>query len=184
MKNERPNTFLIILVSAGIFAVLASSSIYTWLFFEVRATLTQVSVLAEEAQILATQNANTQTVRRIVRDMQEQITELNTYFLVEKEIVAFLEDVESLGEHAGTLIDVRTVRVKEAIDKDESIIPLELTLSSTGTLQQVFYALSLLEVYPKALTFERVAITQHPTDFSWSGVFNITVLQAAAIDTI
>ncbi|QSH39131.1 hypothetical protein JXR01_02375 [Candidatus Kaiserbacteria bacterium] len=184
MKNERPNTLLIILVSVGVFAVFASSFMYIWLFLEVRATLTQVSASAEEAQILATQNAHTQTVRRIVRDTQEQIGELNTYFLAEKEIVAFLEDIENLGEHAGAVIDVRTVSVEEAIDKDESIIPLELTLSSTGTLQQVFYTLSLLEVYPKALTFERVSLTQHPTDFSWNGVFNVTVLQAATIETI
>lgn len=184
MKTSRPNTLLTLLVGFGVVSVLISSVAYVWLFLEVRSTITAVSTSAESAQLLAAQNAHTQTVRRIVRDTQKERDELNTYFLTENEIVEFLEDIENLGQHAGAPIDVRTVSVEDPIDKDESIVPLELTLHSTGTLQQLFYTLSLLEVYPKALTIERVSFSQHPTDFSWGGTFNIVVLQTALSETI
>lgn len=177
MKNLNQNNALFIIVGIGTIVTCITIVTYAWLFFEVNKTITQVTSAAEESQLLAAQNAHTQTVRRIIRDTQDSRKELNTFFLTDKEIVTFLEDMENLGVHANAPIAVQSVSVEDAIDKDGRVVPLELTLRSEGTLQQVFYTLSLLETYPKALNIGKVSLKQSPTDLMWEGVFNIVALQ-------
>ena len=180
--NSKNTLFSLFVASIVVVGLLGAS--YIWVFLEVRSEIAKVTVAAEEAQILATQNAHVQTVRRVVRDTQIQRETLSTYFLSEEEIVEFLEEIENLGTHAGSQVSVQTVQAGEAVDKDGAIIPLQLTLRSGGSLQAVFYTLALLESYPKALSVEEVVLIQNPTTFEWSGMFNVVAMQARAVENI
>lgn len=179
MKESNQNTVLLILLVVGSIVTAVSVATYVWLFIKVGDTAAQATIGAEEAQLLATKNAHTQTVRRVVRDTEPQRAELNSYFVTETEFVSFLENIEGLGQTAGAPIQVQSVSIGKAIDKDELLVPLELDLRSVGTLQGVFHVLALLEAYPKVLYVRSARITQHPTDLNWQGSFNIEVIQIA-----
>lgn len=171
------NTLLIILTIVGVVAMVVSTAAYSWLFVKVRGTIAQVAFTAEEAQLLATKNAHTQTVRRIVRDTQEEREELNEYFLTQDEIVVFLEDVESLTADSGAKVSVETVGEGASIDKDGLVKPLLVDLKLSGTLEEVFHALALIETFPKAVTVRDARITQSPAKKTWQGVLNIHVIK-------
>jgi len=177
MDTFRRNILLIILASIGIVAMLVSIVSYSWLFIKVTNTIEAAALTSEEVQLLSTKNAHTQTVRRVVRDTQIQREELGSYFITEETLASFLGDIEELGSYTGAAIDVQSVSLGDAIDKDELVAPLKLSLKSEGELQDIFYTLALLEVFPKALTIDRVRFTQNPDTLSWQGVFDIEVIK-------
>lgn len=177
MKGAGQNTFLLILLVIGLVVTVVSITTYGWLFAKVGDTASRATITAEEAQLLATKNAHTQTVRRVVRDTQTQRQQLDSYFVTEPEFVSFLEEIESLGASAGAPIQVQSVGIGKPIDKDELVVPLELDLRSEGTLRGVFHVLTLLEAYPKVMHVRSARITQHPTDLNWVGAFNVEVIQ-------
>ncbi|PCI89751.1 hypothetical protein COB18_03020 [Candidatus Kaiserbacteria bacterium] len=180
MEKTRTNKIVITLLSVGAVTLGISMSAYSWVFFEMQQTVTQIANITNETQILATQNAHAQTVRRIVRDTQDERSELDTYFLIEDDIVTFFADLENLGTSAGVNISVSSVKVGKPLDNDKFITPLTLTLESAGSLRQVFHTLALLEAYPKALQITQTRIVQHPSEDSWQGTFAITAIK---IDT-
>lgn len=183
MRTASKNTVLILLVCAGVTLFVAATGAYAWLFLEVRHTLEDVTVTVEEARLVATRDAHTQTVRRVVRDTESERAEIDSYFLKEEEIVTFLEDIEALGVHVGAPVTVQSVAVEEAVDKDERIIPLRLVLQSEGTLQELFYMLQLLETFPAALRVEKIQVTQDAEERTWNGTFHIIVLRLARAGT-
>ncbi|MAZ67215.1 hypothetical protein CL652_00385 [bacterium] len=176
------NTLFIVLVTVGVVSMVISTMAYTWVFAKVRNTIAQVSLTAEETQLLATKNAQTQTLRRIVRDTQQEREELDTYFVTGNGIVRFLEDIEALAKNSGAKVSVETVGEGSAIDKDGLVRPLMVDLKLDGTLQEIFYALSLIETFPKAIVVRTVRITQHPTERAWQGVVSINVTKVETFD--
>lgn len=182
MRNASKNTSLVLLVGTGVLALVVATAAYAWLFFEVRHTLEDVARTAEAAQLVATRNAHTQTVRRVVRDTEAERAELDNYFLREESIVTFLEDIEELGVHAGAPLTVQSVSVEDALDKDERIVPLHLVLRSEGSLQELFYIMQLLETFPAAVSLQKVQLTQHVENLTWDGTFHITVLRLTRLN--
>ena len=176
------NTLLLVLVTIGVIAMTISVVAYSWLFIKVHNTITEVVFASEEVQLLATKNAHTQTVRRVVRDTQLERDEINSYFVTDEGLVSFLEDIEELGVHAGAPISVQSVSVGDTIDKDELVAPLELLLKSEGTLPEVFYMLALLEAFPKVITVDSVRFTQLPNTLEWQGEFDVIVIKIASKD--
>jgi len=182
MKATKRNIFLLVLAIIGVLTMLVSITAYAWLFLKVNNTLEQISIASGEVQLLSVKNEQIQTVRREVRDTQEQRAELNSYFITEEGIVDFIEDIEKLGEHAGASVSVQAVSVGDPLDKDGLLVPLSISLKSEGTLREVFYTLALLEAFPKALNVKNVRFAQHPTDLTWQGVFDIVAVEITSED--
>lgn len=177
MQNSHTHTLLLILVGVGLATCVLSLSAYMWVFVKVEDTVNRVSVISEEAQLLATKNAHTQTVRRIVRDTLHEREALNEYFLTEEELVTFLGSLETLSTYSGATVAIQSVSVGEAIDKDGLITSLKLSLKSIGSLQAVYHNLALLETFPKTVSVNSIRLTQDPSTLVWEGVFDITVIK-------
>ena len=158
---------------------LLSVAAYAWLFTEVRSLVAEVAIAAEEASILSTQNKNTQTIRRVVRDTKEERAELQSYFVNEDELVSFLEKLEAVGVRTGAPLSVENVGARGAVDKDGLIVPLSLSLRATGTFRQVVHTLALVEAFPKVLSLERVRLSQLP-DEGWQAIYEVELLQGTA----
>ena len=170
-----------ILVGAIVTTVVALLSVgaYVWLFIEVRTLVADVAVAAEEANVLSAQNKNTQTIRRVVRDTKNERAELQTYFVSEEELVAFLEELEVISTHTGSVITVQSVSAQKAIDKDDLLVPLALSLRASGTFTQVVHTLALIETFPKVLNLERVSFTQSANDGLWRGSYEVVLFQGS-----
>jgi len=176
-KKIGRNTLLVSLAVVGVVAVISSTLLYSFAFIKVRGIITQVANTSEEAQLLAKKNTHIQTVRRVVRDTQPEREKIDAYFLTDDEIVSFLEEVEGLGTHVGVEVTVQAVSVGKPIDKDERITPLNLVLKSEGSLEKIFYLLTLLEDFPKAMSVQEVQFSQQPDEGIWVGNFDIVVLK-------
>jgi Na+-translocating ferredoxin:NAD+ oxidoreductase RnfG subunit len=177
------NTLLVILAIVGMVSVGMSAAVYFWLFAKVQDTVAQAARTTEEAQVLTITNDRTQTVRRIVRDIQQERNELNTYFVTEDGIVTFLEDVENLTADTGAEVRVQSVAEGSPIDKDGMVASLQVTIALQGTFQEVFHSLALLEKFPKAMTMREVRIIQNPTEARmWKAEVNIYVTKIDVSD--
>ena len=181
MQSSRSHTGLIIFAIIGIVGICASGVAYWYMFFNVRSAIAEVSFVSEEAQLLATKNAHTQTVRRIVRDTQAQRDELASYFTNEAHIVDFLEGIERLRSQTGATLRIQSVNVGDSIDKDGLVAPLQLAIDTEGTLQEVFYTLKLLESYPLAMHVEKVRLVQDAEELTWKGDFDVVVIQSESV---
>ena len=177
MKYAKENIFLITVAAVSVCGMVVAFGLYIWVFSQVRATITQASLMSEELQLLATQNTHTQTIRRLVRDTQEEQTKLDTYFVNEESLVAFLEDLEDIGMRTGVVLSVESVSVGQAVDKDELLIPLILNVKSTGSFQSVVHTLALLESLPQATQITQARLTQSSENASWNGLYSLSVLQ-------
>ena len=177
MHFFKHNTPLVILVGVSVVALGISSATYMWLFTKVNDTIREAAIISESAQLLSAQNAYTQTIRKIVRDTSDEREKINSYFVTDEGLVSFLEDIEGLGTRAGVNLEVQSVSVGNTIDKDGLVSPLRLSLESEGTITEIYYILSLLEAYPKALSVRRVQIYQRPDTLVWVGTFDIEVIK-------
>ncbi len=168
-----------ILVGVSLVALAISSATYMWLFIKVNDTIREVAIVSESAQLLSAQNAYTQTIRKIVRDTSSERDKINSYFVTDEGLVSFLENIEGLGTRAGVSLEVQSVSVGDSIDKDGLVSQLRLSLESEGTIKEIYYILSLLEAYPKALSVRRVQMNQRSDTLAWVGTFDIEVIKVS-----
>ncbi|MDP2650115.1 MAG: hypothetical protein Q8P16_00955 [bacterium] len=176
VRAETTHTPFAVAAGSLVFAALLIAA-YAWLFLGVRATLADTAALVGETQLLARNNAHIQTVRKIVRDTAALRGELNSYFVGEHDIVAFLEDVEALGTYAGADVSVRSVESAGPLAKDVPIEQLKMSLRADGALADVLHLLALLESLPKAITLEKAQIVRRASDGLWQGTFDLSVAQ-------
>ncbi len=177
MNLFKHNAPLMILVGVSLVALVVSSATYIWLFIKVNDTIREAAIVSESAQLLSAQNAYTQTIRKIVRDTSDDRDKINSYFITDEKLVSFLENIENLGTRAGVSLEVQSVSVGDTIDKDGLVSQLRLSLESEGTIKEVYYILSLLEAYPKALSVRRVQMNQRSDTLAWVGTFDIEVIK-------
>ncbi len=180
MPHLPSHTRLRIFAALSTLVMCASAGGYAWLFVQERETITQAAQVAGDAQLLATRNAHTQTVRRVVRDTRDERARLNTYFVNDTELVTFLEEIESLGTYANAQTIVSSVQVGDSRDDDDRIVDLELLLNAEGSFASVMQVLALLEAFPSALDVVNVQLTQQSQRDTWTGVFELVAVRAEA----
>lgn len=177
MSTTKLPSSLLFLTALSVVSMLILFVAYVWLFAEVHSTIDEGAHIAQEAQLAATRNAHTQTVRRVVRDTQQERAVLDTYFASEEDIVDFLEEFESIGSAAGTVFRVQSVSLGNTLDADERLIELTLTTQASGTFARVVHTLALLESFPKAARVDAVRIVENPETGEWLGTFDVVVVQ-------
>lgn len=182
MNLFKKNALLMILVGISLVALVISFTTYAWLLVKVNDTIREAALASENVQLLAAKNAYTQTIRKIVRDTTDEREEINSYFITDEKLVSFLENIEGLGTRAGAGLEVQSVSVGDAIDKDGLVSPLKLSLKSEGTITEIYYILNLLEAYPKALSVKRVQMNQQADTLTWVGVFDIEVIKVLTLN--
>lgn len=178
--HTRTHTALALAALVSAVCALVCAAGYVWLFAAVRDTVRSASLAAEEAALLSTRQAHAQTVQRVVRDSQTQRTALNTYFITDDTVVDFLGDIEALSRETGAALGVSAVAVGEPVDTDGAMVPLMLSLTTRGTLSDVFYTLALLEAYPKALVVRDARFTQQEGGTLWEAQYDVVVMRISA----
>ena len=182
MKYFGETIWLTLATTISILVMVVSGVAYVMLYLGVDRAFRERVSFTEEAQLLETQNIRTNNIRSLIRNNTQVRQELDTYFVKEDNVVAFLGEIENLGILSGTLVNIESVNLGETIDKDGLIEELKLTMKADGSITQLFHFLSLLEYFPKALFVESSRFTQHPTELGWQGNFQIVFLRLSEGD--
>jgi len=98
---------------------------------------------------------------------QDKLDKLNQYFLTDKTVVKFIEELENISKETG---------VKLAIGQPEDkATELKLNLSTLGTFTQTMKFLQSLENLPYASKVERIELRKGES--LWQSVFILRILK-------
>jgi len=148
MKN-RSLLLNVVLGVVGIAALLLG----VILFLQYELTSLKDEILTLEEKQITTQNQknNVFAVKNILEDTKDDRKRIDEYFIEgEREVVGLLEDLETLGEPFGL---ISTVSIDEN-NGGEEISSLALDVSVTGSFNEVYTYLVLLEHFPAKTSFK------------------------------
>ena len=153
--------------------VLVAGATYGGLYWSIGKKEQNISGLLVTIQEESKKTLQIKTLTDVVEKSKEDRAELDTYFLKTDGIVGFIEKIESLGSSAGITPDIKGVNVL-----GEGGGVLDIQLETKGSLRGTLQFLTLLELLPGALSFEKVFITESGTDKekTWEGDFIVHVL--------
>jgi len=150
---------------------------YLLIFMIVRSDSKSITRLSAEKELQLQLEQRYITDRSFLNTIAVEQTELDSYFLHNDSIVAFLEQVESLGNQTGTNVTVNSVSEDEKSANDSLFSRLSVSISSIGTWEGVLHTLSLLENMPKPLVIDeaRVSVASGGEEQEWRANYEITV---------
>lgn len=116
----------------------------------------------------------TSYLKRTLDGLAKERAKLDLYFITNRDIVRFIEQIETLGAEAGAPVKITSVEV-------ESISSLNIDFTSSGTFSQLFHLASLLESLPFEVVINRFNISKEsvkdisPKETKWSAEFSIAL---------
>ncbi|GEM_PF-1759230 len=148
MKHTRSTT--IVVLSIGLAAVLIGIGLVAW---NIKTGSAAVATLQETLVQKEQEQVQESGLRTLVEETHDSITSLNDHLVDPKQIVDFIEFVESIGDSTGIPVVVDNVAEKSAT--------VTLNVSGKGSWNQVNHLLVLIEHVPYELhvaevSFERV----------------------------
>ena len=155
MKNilsslTHKTTLISLLILAGIVF-----SLYSILFYVITLKTREASVLIQELDKEILKEQEFLILKKTLAITVKEREKLNSYFVKNDSIVNLIEQIESLGKHAGVGVSFDSI----SLSGDGQDL-LDLNFVSNGAFADTFYFLSLLESVPLALSFKRVFIAQ------------------------
>jgi len=160
-----------ILFSTGIILVVFSVTLYIIGYNIVQKEYIKVSNLILQSKQGVLETEQLQSIKHLINETKSQREKINKYFITADEIVAFIEQIESLGEFTGVSFDLSSV---DAVDDSGDALLLKFT--TYGSWQDTYYLLALIESLPYNIDIERVRIIKEKLKDStakWRGDFNI-----------
>ena len=179
MKKTGTITILIAVGAVSLAAVLAD----VFFLLSIKSSLYSSSALEGELEVERRVSSQLQAGKEVVASTAEERAVIETFFVGQDGVVAFLESLEALGREEGLEIEVSSVGLAdEGEDKDEERLyeNLSVDIATKGGWAQNFRYLSLLENMPLKLQVGR-AIIEKPAgggaNSSWQGSFAINVIK-------
>lgn len=99
---------------------------------------------------------------------REKVDKLSKYFLTDKEIVIFVEELEKIGQQTGIKLTLGQA--------DNKATELKLNLSMAGTFSQTMKFLQSLENLPYASQVERLELRERGGQ--WQSIFILRILKS------
>ena len=170
MEKPANQTLVPFLVVFGATSIIAAAIFggTVWYLFSKKYAVASLSASLSE---LAEEDLYYRGLKRTLTDTEAERKLLDSYFADPKNFVPLVEEIESLGAHAGTSVTIKSAALIE------SSRVLEISLSLGGDFDDIFYFLSLLETFPAKLAFDRVWIRKASTAargnqvLPWEGSF-------------
>ncbi len=181
MDKTRPQLIGIstrFMIGASIGAVLATLALAVFLWMNIALRVDRAAVLLGELTLDLEKEKRLSELKNFVRGTETKSKKLDGYFLAPSGVAPLIGRIESLGAHAGILVEFTNVLV----DVDKKILILQF--ETLGNFSGTYYFLSLAETLPLKLSFEKVFIDKdiprgvgvRSADDTWRGVFSVAVL--------
>ena len=169
-------------LSIAIVVSLVLLFVYGFLFQVIFTTNRSLQALEEDVSTQAGREERLRAARNILANTESERTNLASSFLRENEVVSFIELVEELENTAGAELRVQSVDLKDADDNSTVYEWLELAIEATGSWQEVYHFLSLVEHMPVSVFLvharirhvESIGDEEAPIE-PWLGSFTIRI---------
>ena len=122
--------------------------------FSIFSKTNDVSEIIAELSSIEKEEKYYRSLKRVLTNTGEKRSILSSFFVNPADFVPFIEKIEALGTHAGVKVITESA---EMVDNNRN---LKLNLFVDGDFDETLYFLSLLELLPAKLIFERVWIAQ------------------------
>lgn len=166
-----------------IFGILniAFLSLYVFAYFYIQGKMIAVAEIKQEVNTIREENEQLANLTSVIRQIESDQAQLRSYFVEQNDIIIFLEELESLGDVTGAVVEVKTI---EEIEGDGTYgNQLDLNVTAQGSWEEVYHFLTLLENFPIKLvidqsemrTIEAVSTEENPEEI-WLSVLNFRVL--------
>ena len=165
--------------------VIAVFVLYIMLFLNLKEKNNNISVLTNEVDTVLQKEIKLRSVKYLIKDTEDERADLDSHFVIDDEVINFIEIIENLGMDSGAKIEVTNVSVsstnKEAADQINISELLYLDFKIEGRFAQMFHFLSILEKLPFKIDILRVNFGRIPNEDgkikSWNGFFSITAVK-------
>ncbi len=150
---------------------------YGYVFITIKNKNNHISVLQNQIDIEAKKDSRLHSIKSLLADLDKEIEQIDTYFVVDNEVVDFLEDIENLGLIAGVSISVNSVSVDEEITKELPFDLLKVKFVSRGKWSSIIHLVSLLETFSLGIIINEVRLEKLTDSESWQGNISFSVLK-------
>ncbi len=122
----------------------------------------------------STGQKETSYLKRTLDDLSEERIKLDLYFITNRDIVRFIEQIETLGLEAKAPVKISNVEV-------EGVNSLKVDFTSSGSFSEIFYLANLIEKLPFEIVVNKFNISKESVkevstkDTNWSAEFSITL---------
>ena len=170
-KIAAMSQYKIIFVVLAVLALLGGA-VYGGLYWSIGKKEQNISGLLVTIQEESKKTLQIKTLTDVVENSTKDRAELETYFIKTEDIVGFIEKVEALGASAGIGTDIKGVNVL-----GEGGSYLQMELETKGSLRGTLQFLTLMELLPGALSFDKVFMTESIKEKEkvWEGSFAVRV---------
>lgn len=153
----------VLLLSASAIT-LAAGGAYAFFFTITKNKVNQSNVIAKDTKDFEIGQEKLWLTLNSIKDRDAEIKKLDSYFIKEREIVAFTRQVELLGTTSKTAITFESLT--PAIG-EKKVPTLDFRIKVTGEFSGVLHALELIENLPAKINVSSVRLTR-----SDKGTFN------------
>lgn len=175
MKNKKITRLLAIFFLIDMMLL----GVYGYLFFAVNGKNKEIATLYAASHKEASDNERVKDFLRTLKDTEKERNALSAYFITKTNAVAFIEQIEKMGENAGVEVTVNSVSDG---DKDKSI--LQLSFSATGNFSNMYHFIAFIESLPYKIILKKADVQKMTDQAGWNGNFLVTLESFAASSTV
>jgi hypothetical protein len=172
-----------ILILTIIFNII-TASLYFYVSGMVNKNLEKISNLSNNLNTQLLKQEQFKLFKNIINETNLDREELDTRFISSDGLVSFITQVEALATLSGVSVDIGNVSVSEYLhqgSKSELLEFLNMSISVSGSWENNFYFLNLLESLPYNISIDSFNLqTGGDTDnkiTKWNGAFDLKTLK-------
>lgn len=131
-----------------------------------------VGVLAENIETEIFVRENTLSLQRLIDNTERERAQIASYFVTNDGTIELIEEIEALGAHASTTLEVKNVDIVD--EKDTKV--LHMGFSALGSWESIMYLTGLIEHLPYAVEITRIRLQDMNRETSmWQGDIDFVV---------
>lgn len=128
---------------------------YGFFFYSIKTATEEASALSYDLEEKRMNKDELSLLQHSLNETKEDREKLNSYFVRSGDIDPFIEELKSLGEEADT-----NIALSALTETPESTLTIDLR--GTGTFQNLFYFMKLVEHVPYHIEFKKVYLNAAP----------------------
>ncbi len=156
----------------------ATLFVYVLIYKHINSMRLELNKIKAELDVMDQTAMNKQDTTELLEKSEDDIEELNKYFVPLNDPAVFLETIESLGDYTGTSVKVESL-TSESVGKGTIGVvekqKVSVGVALDGEWDGVYRTLSLMEKMPYAILINNVTIrSEKDSDYNvWGGYVNL-----------
>ncbi len=159
MKNKKLILIIIATFILNISALLGCLSLFSMVKNQresAKGTIKNSSILKKKIQ-------EVKLLESQIDKIKEDKKKIDSIFLMEEDIVKFIETLEDLGKKTGILIKISSAEIGKGSENPK------IRISANGSFQNIFHYILLLENMPNQIVFDNLNLVKKASDSEKKG---------------